>query len=112
MDNKKEKSISYSKMDSRVIKFAEWIVDHNWLVIITTLLIVAASAVGLKNYQMVTDFRVFFSEDNPQLIAFNELEDTYVKNDVLLYVINPKVAMCLRLKSCRPSKISLHSPGP
>lgn len=90
MDHNKEISISYSKMDSRVIKFAEWIVDHNWLVIISTILIVAASAVGLKNYQMVTDFRVFFSEDNPQLIAFNELEDTYVKNDVLLYVIKPE----------------------
>ena len=39
---------------------------------------------------MITDFRVFFSDDNPQLVAFNTLEDIYTKNDQLLFVITPK----------------------
>jgi len=89
MDNKHTQDFAYGKLDSRVINFANWVLDHRWLVIVTTLLIVIASAIGLKNYEMVTDFRVFFSEDNPQLIALDELEETYVKNDFLLLVVNP-----------------------
>ena len=90
MDTSGSQEINYTKLDKHVVNFATKMLDYNWLVILTTLIVVIASAVGLKNYQMVTDFRVFFSDENPQLIAFNELEDTYVKNDVLLYVIAPK----------------------
>ena len=89
MDTTPATQTTYSKLDNRLVAFANKIIDYRWLVILTTLIVVIASAAGLKNYTMVTDFRVFFSEDNPQLLAFNELEDTYVKNDVLLYVIEP-----------------------
>ena len=38
---------------------------------------------------LTTDYRVFFSEDNPQLTAFETLQNTYTKNDNLLFVIKP-----------------------
>ncbi len=90
MNNVSSQSSNYGKLDNRVVGFANKVINHRWVVILSTLIIVIASAIGLKNYTMVTDFRVFFSEDNPQLLAFNELEDTYVKNDVLLYTVEPK----------------------
>jgi len=90
MPNRTSSQTAYTKLDNHVLTFANAVVNNRWLVILATLIVVIASAIGLKNYQMVTDFRVFFSDDNPQLLAFNELEDTYVKNDVLLYVIEPE----------------------
>ncbi|MBT8141415.1 MAG: MMPL family transporter [Gammaproteobacteria bacterium] len=71
------------------MQFANRVLDHRIWVILATLIIVAVSTIGFKNYQMYTDFRMFFGEDNPQLLAFDELEDTYEKNDVLLFIIEP-----------------------
>jgi len=85
-----ENKNAYGKLDTRVVNFANWVQDHRWLVIFISLFAVLVTSMGLKNYQLETDFRVFFGEDNPQLIAFNDLENTYVKNDQLLYVITPK----------------------
>lgn len=80
---------AYGKLDAHVTEYANWVLDHRPLVIFITLLVVMFSAFGFKNYQMYTDFRMFFGEDNPQLLAFDELEDTYEKNDVLLFIIEP-----------------------
>ena len=30
---------------------------------------------------------MFFSEDNPELVAFDAFQDTYTKNDNILFVI-------------------------
>jgi predicted RND superfamily exporter protein len=48
----------------------------------------AASGGRLLNF--TTSYRVFFSEDNPQLLAFEALENTYVRNDNVLIVFEPK----------------------
>jgi len=47
----------------------------------------AASGGRLLNF--TTSYRVFFSEDNPQLLAFEALENTYVRNDNVLIVFEP-----------------------
>jgi uncharacterized protein len=36
------------------------------------------------------DYRVFFSKENPQLLAFENLQDTYSKNDNIMMVLVPK----------------------
>ena len=36
------------------------------------------------------DNRVFFSEDNPQLMALEALENTYTKSNTVLFVLAPK----------------------
>ena len=36
------------------------------------------------------DYRVFFSEDNPDLNAFEAVENIYTKNDNLLFVVKPR----------------------
>ena len=38
------------------------------------------------------DYRVFFSDDNPQLNAFENLQNTYTKDDNILFVVSPKNA--------------------
>ncbi len=36
------------------------------------------------------DYRMFFGEDNPQLLAFEKMQATYNKNDNVLFVVTPK----------------------
>lgn len=71
-------------------QFAQTVLRFRWLIIITTILLALAAAKGMQLLTLTTDYRVFFSADNPQLIAFEELQNTYTKNDNILIAIAPK----------------------
>lgn len=71
-------------------RFGELVIQYRWLVIIGCLLLVGLMASGAKNLSMTTNYRVFFSEDNPQRMAFEALENTYAKNDNVMFVIAPE----------------------
>jgi len=47
-------------------------------------------ASGAQHIRLATDYRVFFSDDNPWLLQFDEMEQTYTKADTLLLIISPK----------------------
>jgi predicted RND superfamily exporter protein len=79
------------KNQNAVTAYGRWVVNHRWLVFLITLLIVVPSFISIgKNIRFTTDYRVFFSADNPQLIAFDELEKIYTKNDNLMFIVTPK----------------------
>ena len=69
---------------------AEWVIRFRWWVILVTLLLVAVSASGARFLEFSIDYRVFFSKENPELTAFESLQNTYTKNDNVLFVIAPK----------------------
>lgn len=69
--------------------YPKWLLRHRLLVIITALVIVCMAASGLRHITFTANYRVFFSDDNPQLIAFETLENTYVQNDNVLIVLAP-----------------------
>ncbi|MDX8410438.1 MAG: MMPL family transporter, partial [Mariprofundaceae bacterium] len=71
-------------------RFGELVVRWRWLVILVTLLMVGAAASGGRFLGFTTDYRVFFGPDNPQLVAFETLQNTYAKNDNLLIALAPK----------------------
>ena len=73
-----------------LIRYTEWILKWRYLVVVLSILGVFALAKGAANLEFTNDYRVFFSEDNPQLNAFENLQDTYTKNDNVLFVISPK----------------------
>ncbi|MFV2059893.1 MAG: RND family transporter [Gammaproteobacteria bacterium] len=70
--------------------FGKWVLKYRLLIIPLVLILVAIAASGAKNLSMSTNYRVFFSPDNPQLLAFDALEKTYAKNDNVLFVLTPK----------------------
>lgn len=72
------------------VKFAETVLRFRWLVIFLTLLTVVAAGYGAKNLGFSNNYRVFFSEANPELNAFESFQNTYTKNDNILFVIKPK----------------------
>jgi predicted RND superfamily exporter protein len=49
-----------------------------------------AAGYGARHLGLSTDYRAFFSEDNPDLLAYQELEEIYSRNDNVLFVIRPK----------------------
>lgn len=70
--------------------YGKFIVANRWLVILVSLVAVFAAAYGMQFLQMNPDSRVFFSKDNPQLQALEQFENTYTKDDNLMYVLAPK----------------------
>lgn len=71
-------------------KLGAWVIKYRWLIIVLSLLLVVAAASGGRFLVFKADYRVFFSEDNPQLQAFDKLEKTYTRNDNVLFVLTPK----------------------
>lgn len=65
-------------------------VRHPWLVLLSTLLVVIASGYGAKNIKLNADYRAFFSDDNPHLQAFENLQNEYNKVDNILVAIVPE----------------------
>ena len=70
--------------------YAAQLVRWRHLILVTTLILVAAAASGLQFISFKTDYRVFFSEDYPQLKAFEQLQNTYTKIDNVMFVLAPK----------------------
>ncbi|MEO1889136.1 MAG: MMPL family transporter [Cycloclasticus sp.] len=70
--------------------FSEWVIKHRVIVILLSVIIVAAAASGLRHLGFNNDYRAFFGHDNPELIAFNNVENTYTKSDNVFIVIAPK----------------------
>ncbi len=75
---------------TRVTRYAQWVVGHPWWVILASVLLVMAAASGARLLGFTTDYRVFFSADNPQMLAFEALENTYTKNDNVMFILVPK----------------------
>ncbi len=72
-----------------VKNYAEWIIRYKWLVILISLIVVAAIGSGARLLTFTNDYRAFFSKENPQLLAFESLQDTYAKNDNVMMVLVP-----------------------
>lgn len=71
-------------------RFIDTVLKRRWLIVLLALPLVALIASGARFLRFDTDYRVFFSPDNPQLIAFENLQDTYTKNDNVLFILAPE----------------------
>lgn len=72
------------RIDELIDRYGEWIIRQRWLVIAMCTLIVAALGYGAKNLYFSSDYRVYFGPNNPQLIAFDEMQSTYTKRDLTI----------------------------
>ena len=79
-----------SAADRFVQKLADGVVRWRWAVIVATIFLVAATAAGGRHLEFSNNYRVFFSQQNPELIAFERFQETYTKNDNILFVLQPK----------------------
>ncbi|MCG7956779.1 MAG: MMPL family transporter, partial [Candidatus Thiodiazotropha endolucinida] len=70
--------------------FFRFVLKHKILVILLTVAVSLMMGSGVQHLRFNNDYRMFFSEENPQLKAFEMLQNTYTKNDNVLFVIEPQ----------------------
>ncbi|WP_348672446.1 MMPL family transporter [uncultured Abyssibacter sp.] len=87
-----------SKLDRGVMAYGRWVTNHPWLTLLLSLIAVAAFSYPMvatvagtpgPKLAMSKDYRVYFGPGNPQLQAFDQVQDRYTKNDNSLIVIEP-----------------------
>ena len=71
-------------------QYAGTVVTNRWIILVMMILVVMLSGMGAKNLVFNNDYRIFFNEDDPHLQAFENLQNTYTKNDNVLMALAPK----------------------
>ena len=71
-------------------RYIDFVIGHPWRVLLLAVLVVLTAGSGGHFLEFTNDYRVFFSEDNPELKAFEAMQDIYTKTDNVLFVIAPK----------------------
>jgi len=71
-------------------KWFQFVVNRPVIVISLCLLLAFLAASGASKLVFKSDYRVFFGETNPQLVAFEEMQETYNKSDAVDFIIAPK----------------------
>ena len=69
---------------------AQMVVSHPRAILAAALLLVAIAAAGLQFIAMSPDLRVFFSDENPDKIALDAFEETFVREDSGIIAVAPK----------------------
>ena len=71
-------------------QYAKSLIQWQWVVLLLVFAIVVLAGSGAKNLTFNNDYRIFFNDDDKRLVAFENLQDTYTKNDNILIGIAPK----------------------
>ena len=82
-------------------QFALWIIRWRYFVVLAVFATVVAAGTGLPKLSMSNDYRMFFGEDNPQLLEFEQMQNTFNKNDNIMFVITPKDGEVFSIKTLK-----------
>ena len=79
----------FGAIDEFSLRLTRRAIRYRWIVLFSALLITALFVKGMSNLEFSSNYRVFFSNENPELAAFEDLQSTYTKNDNILFVVEP-----------------------
>lgn len=71
-------------------KWGSFVLRYRWVHLFASLLLVMAAGYGAQKVTFNSDYHVFFSEDNPQLLAYDALQNKYTKDDNVFVVFEPE----------------------
>ncbi len=71
-------------------QYAEFIIRYKWLTILLSVAWVMLMGAGAQHLTFTNDYRVFFGKENPQLVAFEKIQDTYSRSDNVMFLLAPK----------------------
>ena len=91
-------------MPNREEQWASWVLNNRIIIIVISIVMTMLAAYGASRLEFSNNHRVYFGEDNPQLIALEKMENVYTKNDNVTFVFavddgdifNEKVLLALR----------------
>ncbi len=76
-------------MSSFEANLGAWVIRFRLWVLAVTFLLVCVAASGVTKLTFDEDLRIYFSDENPQLVALDELEHTFTKDDNVYFVLAP-----------------------
>lgn len=71
-------------------RYLDFVLCRQWLVIVLAVLTLLATAAGMPGLSVSSSYDVLFGENNPHLLAFEELQDNYVASRVALIAVSPR----------------------
>ncbi len=77
----------FNAIDRFAVGLTRRVIARRWLVILLSIALAVAAGAGAGKLEFSTNYRVFFSAANPELKAFENLQNTYTKNDNFLFVV-------------------------
>ena len=70
-------------------RYADLVLSRPWQAALLCLAMTLAGGMGLVNLRFSTDYRIFFSKDNPELAALEKLEDNFGRSETVLMALAP-----------------------
>ena len=67
-----------------------WVLAARWPIIVATLALVGVAASGTLLLEFSADHRIYFAKDNPQLLAYEAMENTYGRSGNVFFAIAPE----------------------
>jgi predicted RND superfamily exporter protein len=89
----------FKAIDRFAAGLTQRVIRHRALVLLGALLVTVLIGSGASRLGFSTNYRVFFSEANPELQAFEELQNTYTKNDNFFFVVEPKAGAAFDIET-------------
>lgn len=79
-----------SRYDSMIVNWAGRILARRWAIVLGTLGCLLLFGLGAFRLTLDKSYRVWFDEDDPSLLNYDALQDTYAKSDSVLFAIAPE----------------------
>ncbi|MEO0398062.1 MAG: MMPL family transporter [Pseudomonadota bacterium] len=77
-------------LDAFATAFTKTVIAGRWLVILLSVVIAGYIATNAQKLSFTDNYRAFFSEQNPELRAFEDFQARFTKSDNILFVLTPK----------------------
>ncbi len=71
------------------VSWAQSVIRWRWIVILLSVVLAFGIGSFASRLQLATDYRVFFSGENPELVEFERFQATYTKSDNILFLVEP-----------------------
>jgi len=69
--------------------FIEFLLRRRYWLAVSSIVLTVAFAYGAKNLYVESDYKIYFEDDEPQLIAHETMQDRYTKTDNLSIFVRP-----------------------
>ncbi|NOX92726.1 MAG: MMPL family transporter [Gammaproteobacteria bacterium] len=70
--------------------YAKWILMRPWFVFSVSLLLVFIVSMGIFGLEFRSDARVFFSDENPELLELERFEEKYGRENTLVFIVSAR----------------------
>jgi predicted RND superfamily exporter protein len=68
----------------------EWVLRKPWVTLLVGILLVVASGFGAKSLYFRGDYLIYFEDDNPQKLEFQEMQNVFTKTENADIIVAPK----------------------